>query len=422
MTRALLIAFLTLLLAACSRGGERAPATQRIFKPLRNLTDTIRHAPLDERILYLPDRQRALTPSDGSANDMSWRPLGVTVPGLLNKVLYGLLLRDSRVVDREGNSTGASLPAAAHVAVRESGEWLSTGEDYRRLYRVRYEAGGKATEGWVDSASVALIIAEDSGLAVGIVPRKIVIAGGESEFSLLALVESNRVTVVDTSLFVFPDEFHPSGVVKVTLADVNSDSQPEIVLEAETIVSLRHLGASPLRWKAWLRRTDGVLTSIFLYDQSYGSDSGYAYTATERSFDSGSTGMRDMVRVDTDYILVAGENEFHTSTVAFYAWNGTEFRKAPLEDLPRLGTVTADSTPLRAQPVPEGEVRGHLAKGDQLYVFDRSDTRQNRNDPGSWWYKAITKSGAEGWISGTAVELSWVDPLKTNKETFLKKE
>ena len=54
-----------------------------------------------------------------------------------------------------------------------------------------------------------------------------------------------------------------------------------------------------------------------------------------------------------------------------------------------------------------------------LFVFDRSDTRQSPDDPGSWWHKAVTKSGPEGWISGTSIELSWIDPLKVNREVFL---
>ena len=54
-------------------------------------------------------------------------------------------------------------------------------------------------------------------------------------------------------MFPFPDSFHPSGVVSVSLQDVNADSLPEILLEAETIVSVRYLGATPVRWKAWLR-------------------------------------------------------------------------------------------------------------------------------------------------------------------------
>ena len=64
-------------------------------------------------------------------------------------------------------------------------------------------------------------------------------------------------------------------------------------------------------------------------------------------------------------------------------------------------------------------MRATLSKGDQLYVFDRSDTRQSRNAPASWWYKAVTKAGMEGWISGTMTELSWIDPLKFNRAAFL---
>jgi len=58
-------------------------------------------------------------------------------------------------------------------------------------------------------------------------------------------------------------------------------------------------------------------------------------------------------------------------------------------------------------------------RGDQLFVFDRSDSRQSPKDDSSWWYRAVTRTGAEGWISGTVLELSWVDPMVTNRERFL---
>jgi len=220
-------------------------------------------------------------------------------------------------------------------------------------------------------------------------------------------------------MFPFPDSFHPSGVVQVSLEDVNADSQPEVLLEADTIVSLRYLGATPVRWKAWLRRREGALVPIFRYNVSFGSDAGYSYTATDRAFDSDGSGMRDLVRVDTAYTLVSGQDEFHTTTVSFYPWNGSEFRRATLQDLPKLGTVSADQAPLLADADARSGILASLAKGDQLYVFDRSDTRQSRDDPASWWYKAVTKSGQEGWISGTLMDLSWIDPLKFNRAVFL---
>jgi hypothetical protein len=223
----------------------------------------------------------------------------------------------------------------------------------------------------------------------------------------------------DTSVFVFPDAFHPSGVVHVSLEDMNSDSRPEILLEAETIVSLRFLGSTPVRWKAWLRRREGSLVPIFRYNVSFGSDTGYSYTATNRLFDSSGGGTRDMVRVDTDYTIVSGPDEFRNTTVSFFPWNGTEFKKAPLEDLPKIGTVTGEKASLLAEPDAQGSVTATLSRGDQLYAFDRSDTRLSRDDPASWWYKAVTKSGIEGWINGTSVELSWIDALKLNRAAFL---
>jgi hypothetical protein len=105
--------------------------------------------------------------------------------------------------------------------------------------------------------------------------------------------------------------------------------------------------------------------------------------------------------------------------VSFYPWNGNQFRHAPLQDLPKLGSVRAEQAALRGGPGPESGETASLSRGEQLYVFDRGDTRQEQDDPSSWWYHVVTKSGAEGWINGTDIELSWLDPLKVNREAFL---
>jgi hypothetical protein len=31
----------------------------------------------------------------------------------------------------------------------------------------------------------------------------------------------------------------------------------------------------------------------------------------------------------------------------------------------------------------------------------------------------VTKSGVEGWVNGTSIDLSRIDPLKTNRAEFL---
>ncbi|MGA2642160.1 MAG: hypothetical protein ABSG21_14805 [Spirochaetia bacterium] len=407
MKKALILASIALALAACSRADKPAPGSVPAARPL------------EERLLYYPARERVLTSGDSSSDDMHWQSLGMTFPALLAQVRYGLTLVDTPLVDKDGNSKGTLIPEASHVTVLQAGEWVPWASDFRMMYRVRTTARGTPALGWIDSSAAALILAETNGLAVGIVPRKILIGGGESEYCLLAIADGRHVTLVDTSIFPFPDSFHPSGVVRVSLEDVNSDSQPEVLLEAETIVSLRYLGTTPVRWKAWLRRREGTLVPIFRYNVSFGSDAGYSYTATDRAFDSDGSGMRDMVRVDTDYTLLSGQDEFRTSVVSFYPWNGSEFRRAALQDLPKMGTVTAGEASLLADADPGSAVNATLLKGDQLYVFDRSDTRQVREDPASWWYKAVTKTGVEGWISGTLIELSWIDPMKLNRAAFL---
>jgi hypothetical protein len=61
--------------------------------------------------------------------------------------------------------------------------------------------------------------------------------------------------------------------------------------------------------------------------------------------------------------------------------------------------------------IESGSVAG-LARGSLLYVFDR-------NDGAPRWYRAVSKGGQEGWIAAADVELSWIDPLKVNREAFL---
>src|SRR5208337_950446 len=151
---------------------------------------------------------------------------------------YGLTLVDTALVDKDGNSKGTMIPEATQFILLEAGQWVQWGSDFRRLYRVRANLAGSLVQGWIDSSAAALILADTNSLAVGVVPRKIVVGGGESEYSLLAIADGRHVTLVDTSIFPFPDSFHPSGVVHASLGDVDSDSQPEVLLEAETIVSL----------------------------------------------------------------------------------------------------------------------------------------------------------------------------------------
>ncbi len=422
MKTLLLAASFALALLACSRAEKPLPgpppAAVEPAPPRPIAAPQSVQAP-EQRILYFPSRERVLAASDNSGNDMRWQPLGMLFPALLGKVQFVLLLTDLPLVDRDGISKGRLISEGSRVTLLGTGDWMPAGADFKRMYQVRVDSTGGPVQGWVDSSAAALMLVETGGLAIGILPRKLVVGGGESEYSLLVIAEGKSVMLVDTSFFPFPDSFHPSGVVQVSLQDVNADSQPEILLEGETIVSLRFLGSTPVRWKAWLHRREGNLVPIFRYNESFGSDTGYSYTATDRLFDSSGGGMRDMVRVDTEYTVVSGPDEFRTTTVSFFPWNGTEFKKAPLEDLPKIGTVTAEKAALLADPDAHSTVTANLSRGDQVYAFDRSDTRLSRDNAASWWYKAVTKSGLQGWINGTALELTWIDALKLNRAAFL---
>ena len=205
----------------------------------------------------------------------------------------------------------------------------------------------------------------------------------------------------------------------ITIEDANADGLPEIVLEAETIVSLQYLGATPLRWVAWLRPKAGAWSPVLLYKKRFATDEGYAYEASARSFDSHGTGPHDTVKVSTDFVMAVPGGEFRTTVVSFHAWNGSEYRNTPADDLPRRGTVTADDTPLLLEPRADAARVATLRAEEVLYVFDRSDSPQAGITPSAWWYRACTKSGSDGWISGALVKLTWIDQLKVNRASFL---
>ena len=419
----LLLSSLAIVLASCSRSEKQpsgAPPALPEPSAQENSPSEQSAQPLSEGgVAYLPSIDRVLTRGDTEPVETSWVSLGMSFPTRLRDIRHGLLLSETPLLDAARVPTASPLPAGAHVEVREIGGWQKAPDGFRNAYRVRYGPETGPVEGWVDSSAAALITAEAEGISAGVVLRKIAIGRGESEFNLLAIAADSLVTLIDTSVFVFPAAFHPSGVREISITDANADGLPEVVMEAETIVSLQYLGASPLRWVAWLRPKAGAWAPILLYNERFGTDEGYSYTATSRAFDSSGKGTLDTVKVTTDYLLVSRQGEFRNTVTSFFGWNGSEYRKAPAEDLPRQGTVTAVQAPVLRDPGAESGTVDTLRAGDTLYIFDRSDTRQSWEETSSWWYRIVTKSGAEGWIDGGSVELSWIDPLKVNKEAFL---
>ena len=404
---------LAILLGACSRSDNRvAPPVDppehgaaEAAKPLPSATTL----PADD-LRYIPSRDRVLMHSDADPVETSWISLGMDIPTILPKISYGLLIAESPLLDGNRNPRGESLPRGGHVKVLEAGQWEAAAGEYRRLYRLE--------KGFVDSAGLALILAEAGGCSVGFIPRKIAVSRGESEYSLLAIIDSSRTTLVDTSSFVFPDSFHPSGPLRLSIEDANADGLPEIVLEAETIVSFHYLGATPLRWVAWLRPKAGTWAPVLLYNERFATDEGYSYDATARAFATRGSGFFDTVKVTTAFVNAAPSGEFRTSVNSFFVWDGTAYRRNAEAELPRQGTVTSDDAAIYRKPDTGSEVVQTLRAGDPLYVYDRSDTRQTEDDPASWWYRVSTKSGSEGWTSGTHLKLSWIDPLKVNREVF----
>lgn len=369
-----------------------------------------------KRVLFVPSRDRVLAAGDTEPAATSWLPMGLSFESAKPVILYGLVLADAPLLDDARKATGSVVPDRSRVIVGSATPWEKEGRGYRRLYRVRM--GQKGREGFLDSSAVALVLAESGSLAAGIVERKIDIAGGESQYNVLALSDKGAVTLIDTSSLVFPDAFHPSGAVRLSIEDVNSEGAPKVVLEADTIVSLQFLGASPLRWRAWLQDRQAGWAVIFRFNESYGTDQGNSSRASSRAFSSSGSGFLDTIKVTTDIVETAAQGEFRTTTESFYKWDGSVYREDGAQSLPQLGTVIAGAE-LRTGPAPRDRPVESLHDGDQLYIFDRSDAPQSMAGEQGFWYHALSRTGKDGWIHAGTLKLSKIDPLKENQESFL---
>ena len=367
----------------------------------------------------VPSRERVFMRSDSEQVVTSWLPLGLSYPSARGSILYGLVIMEAPLLDAQHKPTGQALRRGSRVTVVDSTEWEPMAGEYGRWYRVHPEGSGG--DGWLDSRNVALITTARGALSCGFLERKIGIAGGDSVYNLLVLCDGSAVSLVDTSALVFPDSFHPSGVTGIAIEDVNGDGVPEVVVQAQTIVSLQFLGASPLSWEAWLREKSGSWGAIFRYNVSYGTDQGNSYAATRRAFSSSGAGFLDTVKVTTDIAETSGQGEFRTTIQTFFLWNGSVYKEDPRSELPQAGTVAAATAELREVPSGSGKSVATLHKGDALYVFDRADTEENAGGKTGFWLHATSRSGRDGWIHSAAVKLSKIDPLKINRQVFLGK-
>jgi hypothetical protein len=367
----------------------------------------------------VPSRQRALAQSDSEPVVTSWLTLGMSFASARASVLYGLLISDSPVLDTTHNPAGGALHRGLRVTVTDATPWETAGRDYRRWYRVREQ--GSSKDVWVDSADVALITVESGSLSAGFLERKIAVAGGESEYNVLVLCDGSAVSLIDSSAFVFPDAFHPSGVTQISLEDVNSDGTTKAVVRGQTIVSLQFLGASPLAWEAWLKEKDGSWGSLFRFNSSYGTDQGNSYTATRRVFSSTGAALLDTVKVTTDLLETTAQGVFHATIETFFLWNGSLYKENPDEELPKEASVIVASAELKARAQPDGEPVERLRKGNVLFVFDRGDTAENLAGQPGFWLHAKTHEGKDGWVHSSTVKLTKIDPLKINSDVFLGK-
>jgi len=356
-------------------------------------------------VRFVPSQSRVFARGDTDEIVMQWMPVGMSFESAQGQVLHGVLLEET-------SFGGEVLSPLSPVAVLSATAWERSAGAYHRSYVVRSLDAGNPVSGTVDSARCLLVTAESGGLAAGFLERRISVNGGESDYNVLAVVADGAVTLADTSAWVFPESFHPSGVRGVTISDINGDGSVEIVVSVETIVSLNYLGATPLAWECWLPARSPASGPLFQFNESFATDEGSSYTASRRLLDSDGNGMQETVKVTTEIEQASEEREFTNTIVSFSLWDGSRYAKQAADELPRLGSVAVQRATLFADTSLESGSVAEAAQGELLYVFDRSDSPP-------FWFRAVTKQGVEGWIAGTEVELAWVDPLKVNREVFL---
>jgi hypothetical protein len=360
-------------------------------------------------VLMVPSRERVMNAGDAEAVVTSWLSLGLSLDSAKSGVLSGLLLARAPLLDASKKATGVILPDRSRVTVIAATAWEQEGRSFRRWYTVRAGSPGSEREGLLDSSLVALITVESGDVAAGFLERKIAVAGGESLYNVLAISDKGAVTLIDTSALVFPESFHPSGVARIAIEDMNDDGIPEVVVDADTIVSLQFLGASPLRWQAWLQERKTGWAVILRVNESYGTDQGNSYKAEARVFSSSGSGFKDTVKVTTFAVETTAQGEFRNTMESFYSWNGSSYAADASKELPQEGKMVG-SADMTAGPGTGAAVET-LKDGDRVYVFDRSDT--------GLWYHVVSTSEKEGWIQAGRLTLSRIDPLKENRQSFL---
>ncbi|HVO38533.1 MAG TPA: SH3 domain-containing protein [Spirochaetia bacterium] len=368
-------------------------------------------------VLMVPSRDRVMRAGDAEPIVTSWLPLGLSFDTAKPAALYGLILARAPLRDVSKKPTGTILPARSRVTVTAATPWEQDGRSFRRWYTVNAGSPGSAKEGLLDSSLVALITVESGDTAAGFLERKIAVAGGESLYNVLAISDKGAVTLIDTSVLVFPDAFHPSGVARLAIQDVNADGTPEVVVDADTIVSFQFLGASPLRWQAWLQERKADWAVIFRFNQRYGTDQGNSYRAESRAFSSSGSGFKDTVKVSTRAVETTAQGEFHNTIESFYSWNGSSYAAVASQELPQGGKIVG-SAEMTAGPG-TGAVVEALKDGARVYVFDRSDTEEAAGGTRGFWYHVVSTSDKEGWVHAGRLALSRIDPLKENRESFL---
>ena len=125
MWKALLVASIALALAACTRAEKRqAETSARGRGPDRSTDPRCSATPRGARPVLPPRGEGAHRGRQFERRHALAAARWLSFPALLGEVRYGLVLTDTPLVDRDGNSKGTLIPEPREFTLLEAGRWV----------------------------------------------------------------------------------------------------------------------------------------------------------------------------------------------------------------------------------------------------------------------------------------------------------
>ena len=411
------VAALVLFLAGCPRGRSPEPRPETpppqapaVEQPAPQPGPA--PAPAADLLRYVPSKARALFRGDTQELLMSWMPVGATFETARGQVLHGLLLEPAALA-APGDAEEVLSPLSP-VSIESATEWAKTGGAYHRNYAVKGGGHGEAVEprrglllllprhGRVRGSVGGVPRAEDRHLGRGI-PVQPARRGIEADRL------AHRYQRVGVSRHLPPLRRARGDRLRHQLPTARWKSPPP------SRPSCRSTSSAPRRWCGSAGSPSARARGRPSSSTTRASPPTRAPPPPPRAALSTRTGTACSRRSGSQTsIEEAGEEgEFRNTIVSFYLWDGSRYQKQAADELPRQASVAA-----RAGHAVRGREHRERLRGRACARLAPVRVRQERRHA-ALVQGRVPKDGQEGWIAAADVELSWIDPLKVNREAFL---